>query len=223
MTLLARIRARSRRPALALCAALGAAVLVPIAIRAIAEQHIVAEPGALRPAQAVLVLGASVVAGEPSPILAERADAAIALYESGYARRILVSGDNGERSYDEVSAVVRYLVGRGVPPEDIFVDRAGFDTYSSVYRARYIFGARSLIIVTQDFHLPRAVFLARSLGIDASGVVAGDGGSLQDYLREIPATYKALLDRALARQPKYLGAPIPLVGEGNAVTAVRAE
>ncbi|MEN9413622.1 MAG: hypothetical protein RLZZ342_709 [Candidatus Parcubacteria bacterium] len=218
-----RIRERANRLILIAGGALALCVLVPIGVRMTVSQHLYTNPNDLPSAQAVLVLGASVIAGVPSPILAERADAAIAIYTAERAKRILVSGDNGERSYDEVSAMLNYLVKNNVSPRDIFVDHAGFDTYSSVYRARYIFGARSLIIVTQDFHLPRAVFLARSMGIDASGVVAGNGGTASDYIREIPATIKALFDVATGRQPKYLGAPIPLVGKGNAARLYEAE
>jgi SanA protein len=136
---------------------------------------------------------------------------------AGIVKKLLVTGDDGERSYDEVSPVLTYLLEKGIPGRDIFLDHAGFDTYSSMYRARHIFGARSLVIVTQDFHLPRAVFLARAMGIDADGLVAGDGGTAWDYLREIPATLKAVADLAFHRQSKYLGAPMPLVGKGNAI------
>jgi SanA protein len=165
-------------------------------------------------ADAVLIPGASVVHKSPSPVLAERADAAIALYKMGRINKILVTGDNGTQAYDEVSPVRAYLIAAGVPTSDIFLDHAGFDTYSSMYRARTVFGVSSLIIVTQDFHLPRAVYLARMFGIDSSGLVA-QGGSLSDYLREIPASWKALWDLLMNRQPKYIGAPIPLSGRGN--------
>lgn len=210
-----RPRVRPPRLFLAIAALLIAAIAIPIAVRAIVSPHLHDGVAGLRPAQAALILGASVVAGAPSHVLAARADAAIALYRAGTVKRILVTGDNGERSYDEVTATLGYLREQGVPTRDIFLDRAGFDTYSSMYRARHIFGARSLIIATQDFHLPRAVFLARAMGIDAEGVVAG-GGTSWDYLREIPATVKAVLDLAAKREPKYLGAPIPLIGKGNA-------
>lgn len=197
-------------------------ILVPILVRTSVAGAIAEDPNDLAPAQAVLVLGASVISGRPSPILAERADAAIALYRAERAKRILVSGDNGEESYDEVRATLAYLVEQGIPARDIFLDYAGFDTYSSIYRARYVFGARTLIIVTQDFHLPRALMIARVLGIDAAGTVAGGGGRMRDYVREIPATLKALIDVVSGREPKYLGAPIPLAGEGNAVAVLEA-
>lgn len=217
-----RLGAYTPRLALLVGGACALLILVPILVRTSVMGSIAADPNDIKPAQAVLILGASVISGRPSPILAERADAAIALYRAERAKRILVSGDNGEQSYDEVRATLAYLIEKGVPARDIFLDYAGFDTYSSVYRARYIFGTRTLIIVTQDFHLPRALMLARTLGIDVQGTVAGSGGRTRDYVREIPATFKALLDVVSGRQPKYLGAPVPLVGEGNAVAALEA-
>lgn len=205
----------TRRLVIACAGAAGLFLLIPIAIRIGMMGYLYTDASKLPHADAALILGASVVHGEPSAILAARADAAIALYKSGQVQRILVSGDNGERNYDEVTPVLRYLLAAGIPARDIFLDPAGFDTYSSMYRARHVFGARTLIILTQDFHLPRAVFLARQFGIDANGL-AVEGGTAWDYLREIPATFKALLDLIVRRQPKYIGAPYPLGGKGNA-------
>jgi SanA protein len=160
--------------------------------------------------QVALLLGASVVRGEPSPILARRADMTVALYESGHVSKILITGDSRTRSHDEVTPMREYLLAAGIPAKDIFLDHAGFDTYSSVYRSREIFRAQSLTIVTQDFHLPRALWVARRLGLNAYGVVAGADGSLYDYVREIPASVKALFDVFLGRQPQYLGPVMPL-------------
>jgi SanA protein len=163
-----------------------------------------------------LVLGASVAAGKPSPILAARADTAIELYQKGKVSKILVTGDNSALSHDEVTPVRKYLVKAGIPAEDIFLDHAGFDTYSSMYRARDIFGATSATIITQDFHLSRSLFIARRLGIDAYGAIAMNyGASSYDYLREIPASVKAIWDLIISRTPKYLGTIIPLSGDGR--------
>lgn len=212
---------RTQYPRLFLAAAglCALVLLIPIMVRVYVSSRLVS-PNEVQPAQAALVLGASIIKGAPSPVLAERLDMAIALYRAGNVKKILVSGDNGESSYDEVSAMLTYLRDHAIPDKDVFFDRAGFDTYSSMYRARHVFGANHIIIPTQDFHLPRAVFLAQAMGLDAQGVIAGTGGTAWDYLREIPATTKALLDVFIGRQPKYLGAPIPLSGRGNAV-AVR--
>ena len=167
-------------------------------------------------ADVAIVLGASVVAGKPSPILAARADTAIALYQKGKVTKILVTGDNSARSHDEVTPVRKYLVNAGVQSKDIFLDHAGFDTYSSMYRARDIFGATSATIITQDFHLSRSLFIARRLGIDAHVAVAMNyGASTYDYVREIPASVKAILDVITNRAPTYLGASIQLSGDGR--------
>lgn len=173
-------------------------------------------PGAPQ-TEVAMVLGASVAHGLPSPVLAARADVAIALYRAGKVGKILVTGDNGALSHDEVTPVRKYLLDAGIPAQDIFLDHAGFDTYSSMYRARDIFGARSITIATQDFHLPRALFIAHSLGLTAYGVIAQDGeNTAYGYVREIPASFKALLDIFTRRVPKYLGDPIPLSGDGQA-------
>ena len=193
------------------------ALLVPIAMRIGVHQRLYTSVDAVPASDVVIVLGASVVRGKPSPVLKERADTAIALYKAGKAPKILVTGDNGALSHDEVTPVRKYLLDAGVPAQDIFLDHAGFDTYSSIYRAREVFKAEAVTIVTQDFHLPRAVWIARQLDVAASGVVAeGSGGSLADYIREIPASIKAVIDVVMQREPKYLGPPIPLSGDGQA-------
>ncbi|MDZ4226299.1 MAG: ElyC/SanA/YdcF family protein [Patescibacteria group bacterium] len=129
---------------------------------------------------------------------------------------MLVSGDDSVAGFDEVSPVRRLLVEEGIPAEDIFLDHAGFDTYSSMYRAREVFLVTDVIIVTQAFHLPRAVFIARRLGLEAQGVVASTGGSLIDrYLREWGASLKAALELTIARVPKYLGPQFPITGDGQ--------
>lgn len=187
---------------------------LPVVMRVFETLNLYTLPGEVPHADAIMILGASVVHGGPSPILAERADTAIALYNAGAAKKILISGDDGENNYDEVTPVLHYLLARNIPQSDIYLDHAGFDTYSSMYRARHIFGARSLLIPTQDFHVPRAVFVARSMGIKASGITA-PGGMLWDYIREIPASWKALFDVIGGREPMYIGAPIPLAGWSN--------
>jgi SanA protein len=170
--------------------------------------------------QAVLVLGAKVNAdGKPSDMFRDRIDVAIEIYKAGKADKILVSGDHGEREYDEVNTAKSYILARGVPGADIFLDYAGFDTYDSVYRLRDIFRADSVIIVTQNYHLPRALYIAESLGLDAVGVSADlhtYGGEDYRQAREILADAKAWLDVTLRSRSKYLGAPIPLGGNGQA-------
>ncbi len=211
------VRTIARAIVIAVLVVLLCMVLAPISMRAIVQGKIYQFPDNVPQTRAALVLGASVVSGKPSPVLEERAHTAIGLYMMGKVSKILVTGDNGALTHDEVTPVRKYLINAGIPPEDIFLDHAGFDTYSSMYRARDVFKADSLTIVTQDFHMPRAVFVARQLGITAYGVVPERGqGDVYDYVREIPASVKALLDLALNRTPKYLGEAIPLTGDGTA-------
>lgn len=191
-------------------------IMVPLVMRQLVRSNIYETPDNVPHTRAALVLGASVVRGKPSPVLEERAHTAVALYMMGKVSKILVTGDNGALTHDEVTPVRKYLTDAGVKPEDIFLDHAGFDTYSSMYRARDVFQAESVTIVTQDFHIPRAVFVAQRLGITAYGVVPERGqGNVYDYMREVPASIKALYDLASERVPKYLGDAIPLSGDGT--------
>lgn len=164
-----------------------------------------------------LVPGAAISAdGTLSPVFTARVDMVIALYKAGKVSKILVSGDNSTLSYNEVNPARLYLIKKGVPDEDIFLDHAGFDTYSSMYRARYVFGVTSLIVTTQSFHLPRSIFIARNLGMEAYGVRADIPNLLfRNYIRELFAEEKAMLDLFLHRTPKFLGDPIPITGDGR--------
>ena len=192
-------------------------MFVPLVMRSAMSDYMYVLVENVPKTDAAIVLGASVRGGKPSPILEERARTAVELHTAGRVSKILVTGDNGALTHDEVTPVRKYLLAAGIPAEDIFLDHAGFDTYSSMYRARDVFAARSATIVTQDFHLPRALYIARSLGITAYGVdPAGKSGSGKDYLREVPASAKALWDLATGRKPKYLGEQYPLDGDGSA-------
>ncbi|WP_405431806.1 vancomycin high temperature exclusion protein [Micromonospora sp. NBC_00617] len=162
-------------------------------------------------APVALVLGTKVDAdGTPSPILAARLEIAQRLFERGKVIAILVSGDNMNADYNEPEAMLRWLVDRGVPARKVVLDYAGFDTYDSCARARQIFGVERATVVTQSFHLPRAVALCRRLGIDAQGV--GDDSAKQysrtwrfGSLRENGACLKAALDVLSGREPAHLG------------------
>ncbi len=168
-------------------------------------------------AQTVLIPGAAVYAdGSISSIFRDRVDTAIQLYEANKVSKILVSGDNSTVTHNEVNPVRLYLIDKGIPDEDIFLDHAGFDTYSSMYRAREIFGVTSIIITTQSFHLPRAIFIAHTLGISAHGVNADVGViSWRNYFREAFANDKAILNILTNRKPKYLGEKIPITADGR--------
>lgn len=155
-----------------------------------------------------LILGAGLDPdGTPSSYLAARLDLGYQLYRAGKVRAILVSGDNGEKYYNEPDAMRRYLVGKGVPAGKVVADYAGFDTYASCVRADRIFGTTSLIVVTQTYHLARALATCRSLGIDAFGVGDETGRTIAPSVwrwgevREIPAAVKMAWDLASRRQP----------------------
>lgn len=159
-----------------------------------------------------LVLGAAVSDdGSLSPIFKDRIDVALTLYKNKIVSKILVSGDNSTDEYNEVNPARLYLIAGGVSSDDIYLDHAGFDTYSSMYRARDIFDVSSLLVVTQSFHLPRSVFIARELGIEAYGVNADKGHILfKNTIREIFANEKTLYMILFNIQPKFLGKEIPI-------------
>ena len=162
-------------------------------------------------APVALVLGAEVYAdGTPSPFLAARLEIARRLLADGKVRVILVSGDNRRWQYNEPGAMFGWLLAHGVPTQRIVLDFAGFDTYDSCDRARRIFGVRQAIVVTQTYHLDRAVTLCRTLGVDASGV--GDdsvriyrGPWRNSVIRERGAVVKAVFDVVSHRDPVFLG------------------
>ena len=178
--------------------------------------------GGVKELDCALVLGAGVRDdGSPSDVLRDRLDVALALYRHGRVERILVSGDHRTTSYDEPNAMRRYLEANGVPHEAIFMDHAGFDTYSSVWRAKNVFGAERIIVVTQDFHLPRALYVARSLGMAAEGASADKRtyrGIAWLHARETISRTKAFVDIAVDRRPHHEGPRIDLRGDGG-VTA----
>lgn len=173
-------------------------------------------------ADAIIVLGAKVAPdGTPSEILADRLDIGLELYKANRAQKIIVSGDHGRTNYDEVNAMRKYLQAKGAPREDIFMDHAGFDTYDSMYRARDIFLVKKAIVVTQEFHLVRALYIARKLGIEAYSVTS----DIHFYpelkylqVRELGSRFKAFLQADIfIPKPKILGKAIPLA-ESGAVT-----
>jgi len=173
-------------------------------------------------ADAILVLGAYVHPdGQTSSMLTDRLTVGYELYEQGKAPKILVSGDHGQKDYDEVNVMKNFLKKKGVPAEDIFMDHAGFSTYESVYRARDIFQVKKVIIVTQDYHLKRAVFTARALSLEAYGMPSDHhdyGQAMTIYkLREIAARNKDFLWAGILKpEPTFLGDVIPITGDGGA-------
>ena len=162
-----------------------------------------------------IVLGCRVNGDDPSLCLEERLATALELYRSGKVQRLLLSGDHGTTGYDEVNAMRAWLVEHGVPLDHIFLDHAGFDTYDTMMRGRHVFQVDGALIVSQAFHLPRAVYLARAVGLDAFGVSADPptgtacaGGRV----REPVACTKAVMNVWLGSSPKFLGPAIPITG-----------
>ncbi|MEU9985084.1 ElyC/SanA/YdcF family protein [Streptomyces sp. NPDC050856] len=155
-----------------------------------------------------VVFGAGLWQGRPTPYLAHRLDTAAALYRDGKVKVVLVTGDNSRADYDEPDAMRAYLTQRGVPGGRIVSDHAGFDTWDSCVRAKKIFGVRRAVLVTQGFHIRRAVTLCRTAGIDAYGVGVGEPHDSVWYYggtRELFAAGKAALDAALKPDPRFLG------------------
>lgn len=178
-----------------------------------------ADEASISSADAIVVLGASVFAdGTPSGILQDRLDDGIALYFAGVAPKLIMSGDNGTESYNEVRVMKQYAIAQGVPSEDIFCDHAGFSTYESMYRAKYVFGCQRIVVATQTYHLYRALWSAKSLGMQAAGVPSDYHEyqkQLQYDIREVPARTKDFF-KALFRMPStYVGDAISLDQDGD--------
>lgn len=178
-----------------------------------------ADEASISSADAIVVLGASVFAdGTPSGILQDRLDDGIALYFAGVAPKLIMSGDNGTESYNEVRVMKQYAIAQGVPSEDVFCDHAGFSTYESMYRAKYVFGCQRIVVATQTYHLYRALWSAKSLGMQATGVPSDYHEyqkQLQYDIREVPARTKDFF-KALFRMPStYVGDAISLDQDGD--------
>ncbi len=169
--------------------------------------------------QAALILGSKVYSdGSMSDILADRIIKALELYDNGQVSKILISGDHGTTEYDEVNTVKDYLLENDFEDEDVFLDHAGFDTYDSLYRAKHIFEVESVVIVTQEFHLPRAVYIGNSLGIETYGYIADRQPYIAarwNSIRESLARLKAFLNVVFHSKSKYLGEQIPITGDGR--------
>lgn len=189
-------------------------------VKAFGGKWIISEDEAseLDSADCIIVLGCKVKDdGNPSRMLSDRLNCGINLYENGNTKKIIMSGDHGRNEYNEVGVMKSYAVDAGINPDDIFMDHAGFSTYESVYRARKIFGAKKIIIVSQEYHLFRAVFIARKLGLEAYGVSCDNityaNQTFRD-LREAAARFKDFFSVIFKPKPTYLGEKISLDGSG---------
>ena len=170
-------------------------------------------------ADCVMVLGAGLRRdGKPSAMLADRLRVGIDVYNAGAAEKLLMSGDHGRTHYDEVNAMKAFALEYGIPSPDIFMDHAGFSTYESMYRARDIFQVKKIVIVTQHYHLYRAIYNARQMGLEAYGIPSDlRAYARQPYFdfRESMARVKDFLWGIFQPAPTYLGAAIPITGDGD--------
>ncbi len=199
-----------------ICAAFGISEFVKSSV---SDRLITPETAAeLSDIDCIIVLGCRVNGETPSPMLSDRLTRGVELYDMNAAPKLLMSGDHGRVSYDEVNAMKQFAIDRGVPSEDVFMDHAGFSTYETMYRAKEVFAAKRVIIVTQKYHLYRAVYIAEQLGLEAYGV----DSDLQSYIkqpyynaREILARDKDFVKVIFKPKPTYLGEVIPISGSGD--------
>lgn len=184
------------------------------------KNNIITEESAkdLKDIDCILILGAGVWGDKPSPMLEDRLVQGVSLYNNGVAPKIIVSGDHGTEEYDEVNIMKQFAIDKGVPSEDIFMDHAGFSSYDSIYRAKEIFGAKKVLIVTQKYHLYRALYIADKLEIEAYGVGSDprkySGQALRE-IREIFARDKDFVKCIFKPESTYLGDTIPVSGNGD--------
>lgn len=175
---------------------------------------------AVRAAPVAIVFGAGLKHdGSPTLVLQDRIETAVALYQAGKVQKILMSGDNRTLFYNEPGAMRAYAISAGVPEEDIVLDYAGQSTYDTCYRAKEIFGLSDVLLVTQEFHLSRAVYTCRALGLNAEGVIANiklfrRSSLLYWSLRELPAALNALIE-------VHITHPLPVLGEKEPVFPVK--
>lgn len=188
-------------------------------VKSSASKYIIDSDNAGSGYDCILVLGCKVEGNAPSMMLRDRLETGVELYKIGASKKLLMSGDHGREIYDEVGVMKAYAEENGVPSEDVFEDHAGFSTYESMYRARDIFKAEKILIVTQEYHLYRAVYDARALGLDAYGVACKPafayGGQTYRDIREIFARNKDFVFSVIKPKPTYLGEAIPISGNGN--------
>ena len=179
----------------------------------------VEEASALTDVDCILVLGCKVNAnGVPSAMLEDRLRRSVELFQAGAAPKLLMSGDHGTEPYNEVQTMKQYALDNGIASSDVFMDHAGFSTYESIYRAKEVFQADKILIVTQQYHLYRALYVAEALGVEAYGVSADYrayvGQTMRD-IREILARNKDFFTSLFQPEPTYLGPAIPVSGDGD--------
>ena len=195
-------------------------LLINFFVKNSTKQQIITEEEAIKleDIDCILVLGAGVRGNQPSHMLEDRLLAAISLYKKNVSSKIIMSGDHGRKDYDEVNIMKDFAIEKGIPSEDIFMDHAGFSSYESIYRAKEIFQAQKIVIVTQEYHLYRSLYIANQLGIEAYGIGADPRqyvGQAYRELREILARNKDFIKCIFKPKPTYLGETIPVSGSGD--------
>lgn len=169
-------------------------------------------------ADCIMVLGAGIRDEEtPTPMLKDRLDTGILLYQNGVAPKILLSGDNGTQGHNEIHVMLNYVLAAGVPKEDIFCDHAGFSTYDSVYRSKSIFEVDSMVIVTQTYHEYRALYIAEKLGLKVKGISSDQeryAGQPFREIREVGARVKDWGKSIIKPEATLGGETIPITGSG---------
>jgi vancomycin permeability regulator SanA len=215
---------RCRAPLAVLCGFGAYVLLLPLGWMYVGSARYRTSADRVPPTTVGIVFGAGAPHGDPSPMLVGRLELGLDLYRRGKVQVLLVTGDNSRSHYNEPLVMRDYLVGAGVPRDRIVLDYAGFDTWDSCVRAKKIFGVDRAILITQRFHLPRALTLCRAVGVDAVGV--GDdsrpyapAATVFSYLRELPAALKAVFNLVVRPDPRFLGPREP--GVERALNAPR--
>lgn len=165
-----------------------------------------------------IIFGAGINGNQPSKYLKDRLDAGILLYKAKRINKILLSGDNGRQEYDELTVMKNYCFSHGVDTTKIFIDYAGFDTYSTMYRAKHIFKIKKATLISQEYHLNRAIYIGQKMGIKSVGYSANKGeylGYKYVCFREYLSRFKSFLDVLRNREPRFLGNPININGPSN--------
>lgn len=202
------------------CAGAVALFVIDVYVRSsVSDRLLSVQQASQLKADCILVLGAKVRSDEtPSNLLEDRLKRGIELYNLGVSDRLLMSGDHGRVNYDEVNTMKQYAIDTGIPSQNVFMDHAGFSTYESLYRARDIFLAGKIVIVTQEYHLYRALYVAKKLGLEAYGVSAAPNsyrGQFNREMREVLARTKDFFYVIAKPEPTYLGDAIPVNGNGD--------
>ncbi len=195
-------------------------IIINVHIIKVTKNYIIAEDKAVNNSyDCIVILGASVHSdGTPSKMLEDRLEEGLILYFAKASNKLLMSGDHEKQDYDEVNTMKKYAIENGVDSSDIFMDHAGLSTYDSMYRLKHIYNVNKVLIVSQEYHLYRAVYIARKLGIDAYGVKAADknySGQLYRDIREIIARVKDYFKVKISPESTYTGDVIPVIGSGD--------